>query len=439
MTEEQKIDVAVFRYGVIAEFVGTTRLDRGEREKLLRDKCTRKWQIPYTFRTHISRSTINRWVQRYNEDGCRLEALCPQNRTDQGQVRAIDEETSLAILELRRQQPKTTVPELVRILHQRQLVTTGRSVSQSTVYRFLHQHNLMRQEPAENADRRKFEAELPNDMWQSDVMHGPHLYYDGKQRKSYLIAFIDDHSRLIPHARFYLSEALAPFMEAFQAALGKRGLPRKLYVDNGAAFRSRGLEYTCAALGIALIHAKPYQPQGKGKIERFFRTVRTQFLPSFTGQSLEQINVEFEQWLEQTYHQRRHSSTGQTPLLRFTTKMHCLRASPENLLDYFRKAVRRRVNKDRSVVVDKRLFEAPVDLIGKRVELLYHDQSPEKVEIRFSGQSYGFLNQIDLHVNSRVKRDKNSQIELTGEETTQNGSSIETQTSPKSGLLWEKD
>jgi hypothetical protein len=297
----------------------------------------------------------------------------------------------------------------------------------------------MGQEPTQITDRRKFEAELPNDMWQSDVMHGPRLTYDGKQRKSYLIAFIDDHSRLIPHARFYLSEALAPFMEAFQAALGKRGLPRKLYVDNGAAFRSRGLEYTCAALGIALIHAKPYQPQGKGKIERFFRTVRTQFLPSFTGQSLEQINVEFEQWLEQTYHQRRHGSTGQTPRQRFTTKMHCLRASPDNLLDYFRKAVRRRVNKDRSVVVDKRLFEAPVDLIGKRVELLYHEQSPEKVEIRFSGQSYGFLNQIDLHVNSRVKRDKNGQVELTGEETTQNGSSIETQTRPQSGLLWEKD
>ena len=421
MTEEQKKEVAVFRYGIIADLVGATRLDRGEREALLREKCARKWQIPFSPRTRLSRSTIIRWVQKYNESGRRLEALYPQDRTDQGQVRAIDEETGLALLELRRQLPKTTVPELIRILHQRQLVTGGRSVSQTTVYRFLHQHNLMGQEPAAATDRRKFEAELPNDLWQSDVMHGPHLMCGGKRRKSYLIAFIDDHSRLIPNAQFYPSEALAPFMEVFQAALGKRGLPRKLYVDNGSAFRSRGLEHTTAALGVALIHAKPYQPQGKGKIERFFRTVRTQFLPEFSGQTLDQINASFENWLEQTYHQRRHGSTGQSPLQRFTARMKCLRAAPENLSDYFRKTVRRRVNKDRSVVVDKRLFEAPVDLIGKRVELLYHEHSPEQVEIRCSGQSYGGLRQIDLHVNSRVKRDKNGQVELTGAGLTQGG------------------
>ena len=101
--------------------------------------------------------------------------------------------------------------------------------------------------------------------------------------------------------------------------------------------------------------------------------------------------------------------------------MHCLRSSPENLTDFFRKAVRRRVNKDRSVVVDKRLFEAPVALIGKRVELLYHEQTPDQVEILYSGQSYGSLQPIDLHVNSRVKRDKNGQIEFTGAGMTQSG------------------
>jgi len=426
MTEEQKKEVAVFRYGIIADFVGATRLDRGERESLLREKCDRKWSIPFSPRTRISRSTMIRWIQKYNEGGRRLESLYPQDRNDQGHVRAIDEETGLALLELRRQLPKIPVPELTRILHQRQLVASGRSISQTSVYRFLHQHNLMGQGTAAPTDRRKFEAELPNDLWQSDIMHGPQVQCGDRRRKSYLIAFIDDHSRLIPHAGFYPSEALAPFMSAFQLALGKRGLPRKLYVDNGSAFRSKNLAHTCAALGIALIHAKPYQPQGKGKIERFFKTVRTQFLPTFSGHSLEQINAAFDIWLEETYHQRRHSSTGQTPLQRFTAKMQCLRAAPEGLLDYFRKTVRRRVNKDRSVVVDKRLFEAPVALIGKRVELLYHEQSPEQIEIYASGQSYGLLQQIDLHVNSRVKRDKNGQIELTGAQL------------PKGGRLWEE-
>ncbi|MBW2690307.1 MAG: helix-turn-helix domain-containing protein, partial [Deltaproteobacteria bacterium] len=172
MTEEQKKEVAVFRYGIIADFVGATRLDRGEREALLREKCDRKWLIPFSPRTRLSRSTIVRWIQKYNEGGRRLESLYPQDRNDQGQVRAIDEETGLALLELRRQQPKMPVPELTRILHQRQLVTGGRSVSQTSVYRFLHQHNLMRQGSAAPTDRRKFEAELPNDLWQSDIMHG---------------------------------------------------------------------------------------------------------------------------------------------------------------------------------------------------------------------------------------------------------------------------
>jgi transposase InsO family protein len=421
MTEEQKKEVAVFRYGVIADFVGATRLDHGEQEALLREKCARKWQIPFSSRTRLTRSTILRWVGRYNEGGGRLEALYPQDRADQGKGRALDEETSLALLDLRRQMPKTGVPELIRIMHERQICSAGSHLSQTTVYRFLHQQGLMGRQQAIPLDRRKFEAELPNDLWQCDVMHGPLLEDGAKRRKSYLIAFIDDHSRLITHGEFYFSEGVAPFMEAFQGALLKRGLPRKLYVDNGSAFRSRQLEHTAASLGIALIHAKPYQPQGKGKIERFFKTVRSQFLPSFTANTLQKINGAFDAWLCDHYHQRTHSSTSQSPFKRFTSQMQCLRAAPENLRDHFRKTVRRRVNKDRSVVVDKRLFEAPVELIGKRVEILYHDQSPEQVEIRHSGRSYGLLRQVDLHVNSRVKRDRNGQIELVGQGVCEGG------------------
>lgn len=424
MTEEQKQQVAVFRFGVIAEFVGAIRLDHGEREALLRQKCARRWQIPFSTKTRIGRGTILRWVRRYLEQGGRLDALYPQGRADRGKVRALDEETSLSLAELRRQLPRTPVPELIRLMHERRLASAGTHLSQTTVYRFLHQQGLMAKEAPAPVDRRKFEAELPNDLWQCDVMHGPHLSCDGRRRKSYLIAFIDDHSRLIVHGRFTFSEALAPFMEAFSQALLGRGLPRKLYVDNGSAFRSRQLEYTAASLGIALIHAKPYQPQGKGKIERFFRTVQSQFLPGFAGDTLEAINAAFDHWLDH-YHQRPHSSTGQSPFKRFTAQMQCLRSAPANLTDYFRKTVRRRVNKDRSVVIDKRLFEAPVELIGKRVELLYHEQSPELVEIRCSERSWGCLRQIDLHVNSRVKRDRNGQIELVG------------QGACESGRLWE--
>ncbi|MDM7996203.1 MAG: DDE-type integrase/transposase/recombinase [Acidobacteriota bacterium] len=426
MTEEQKKEVAVFRYGIIADFAGATRLDPGEQEKLLQDKCARKWQIPYSGRTRLSRSTILRWVRAYNEGNGKLEALYPQERADLGGDRALDEETGMTLIELRRQLPTASVPVLIRMLHEQQLIPAGTPLSQTTVYRFLHRNNLMSRKTPDCSDRRKFEAESPNDLWQSDVMHGPVLFCGGKRHKSYLIAFIDDHSRLIPHARFYPSEGLASFMDCFSQALRKRGLPRKLYVDNGSAFRSRQLEFTTASLAIALIHAKPYQPQGKGKIERFFKTVRTQFLPFFKGETLDAINLAFTLWLEDQYHQRTHSSTGQSPFTRFTSKMECLRNAPDNLNDYFRKTVRRRVNKDRSLVVDKRLFEAPVALIGRRVEVLYHEHTPEQLEVRYNGESYGLLYQLDVHVNSRVRRDKNNQIEL-----------AEPIAPGKGGQLWE--
>lgn len=425
MTEEQKQRVAVFRFGIIHEFLDAVRLDHGEQEELLRRKCDRRWEIPFSNRSSIGRSTILRWIQQYKASGGKIESLYPQERNDRGKARALDGETSLALLECRRKMPELTVPALIRIMHERRFVSAGNSLNPSTVYRFLHSHNLMIKENSP-VDRRKFEVELPNDLWQCDAMHGPLLMYGGKKRKSYMIAFIDDHSRLIPHGQFYFSEGLSCFMDAFIQALLKRGLPRKLYTDNGSAFRSRQLEYTTAALGIALVHARPYTPQGKGKIERFNKTVQTQFLPCFKGDTLEEINEAFDLWLSGDYHVRPHSATEQSPFKRFTSKMECLRSAPENLMDYFRKRTHRRVNKDRSVVVDRRLFEAPVALIGKKVEILYHQESPEQVEIRYQEKSYGLLRQVDLHVNSRVKRDRNGQIELSGEGTCE------------TGQLWEK-
>lgn len=425
MTEEQKQRVAVFRFGIIHEFLDAVRLDHGEQEELLRRKCDRRWEIPFSNRSSIGRSTILRWIQQYKASGGKIESLYPQERSDRGKARALDGETSLALLECRQKMPELTVPALIRIMHERRFVSAGNSLNPSTVYRFLHSHNLMIKENSP-VDRRKFEAELPNDLWQCDAMHGPLLMYGGKKHKSYMIAFIDDHSRLIPHGQFYFSEGLSCFMDAFVQALLKRGLPRKLYTDNGSAFRSRQLEYTTAALGIALVHARPYTPQGKGKIERFNKTVQTQFLPCFKGDTLEEINEAFDLWLSGDYHVRPHSATEQSPFKRFTSKMECLRSAPENLMDYFRKRTHRRVNKDRSVVVDRRLFEAPVALIGKKVEILYHQESPEQVEIRYQEKSYGLLRQVDLHVNSRVKRDRNGQIELSGEGTCE------------TGQLWEK-
>ena len=422
MKEQQKLDVAIFRFGIIQDFVNSPNLIHGEREKLMREKCARKWDIPHSDRTSIGRSTIQRWVQLYEDSGCRLESLYPKERSDKGSFRVLDGDSRQILKQMRKEMPDRTVPFIVKTLEEDE--KRPASVSTATVYRFFNQHNLMR--PCKvPEDRRKFEAEHPNEMWQSDVMHGPHVEMDGKQRKSYLIAFIDDHSRLIVHGGFYRSERTLSFMDAFEQALLKRGLPRKLYVDNGSAFRSRRLMHTSASLGIALCHARPYQPQGKGKIERFFKSVRSQFLPGFTGTTLDEINDAFEEWLSREYNDRIHSATGQTPLDRFVAGIECLRSSPEDLKDHFRKKIRRRVNKDRTIILDKHLFEGPVSLIGKQVDLLYHDNEYERVELQYQKHSYGFLKEVDPHVNYRVKRDKNNDPVIISDATT-----------PLSGQMW---
>jgi putative transposase len=175
---------------------------------------------------------------------------CPEKRGDRGKTRKFDDETIAIILNERRKSLHLPVPLFLASLKNQCLVpqTTGLS----TIYRLLHQHELMQHTTAPE-DRRKFEARLPNDIRQSDVMHGPKVSVDQKHRKTYLIAFIDDHSRLIVQGAFYLSENLFSFMDAFEKALAKRGLPRKLYVDNGAAFRSHKLAFTCASLAVSLV------------------------------------------------------------------------------------------------------------------------------------------------------------------------------------------
>ena len=409
MEKDKKMQIATFRFGVISDFVGGARLSRGERERLLGEKSDRSWDIPHTGRTRISRTTIQDWVRRYERGGRRLEALFPQDRQDRGLSRALDAEVALTLKKLRLEMPKATVRTLMEEIRTRGLLRSGEEVSPATVYRFLHHHGLMAPAQSSLPDRRRFEAELPNDLWQSDAMHGPTVQEGGRQRKTFLFVFLDDHSRLIPHAQFYLTERLDNYLDALRQALLKRGLPRKLYLDNGPAFRSQHLAQITASLGIALIHSSPYQPEGRGKVERVFRTVRSQFLAAHPApQDLISLNNALQTWIDSDYHRRDHSTTGQSPLQRFTAHLECLRPAPANLEDHFRKRARRRVEKDRSVSLNGRLYEAPLPLIGKSLSLLYHDHDPARVEILFENHSFGFLKPLDLQVNARIRRGKDA-------------------------------
>ncbi|MFH1992180.1 MAG: Mu transposase C-terminal domain-containing protein [Pseudomonadota bacterium] len=165
----------------------------------------------------------------------------------------------------------------------------------------------------------------------------------------------------------------------------------------------------------------------KGKIERWFKTVRSRFLSNCTVTSLSELNAALDRYLNDDYHQRKHSATGQTPLDRFTSNMHCLRSAPENLKDYFRKVALRKVAKDRTITLNGSIYEAPVALIGKRVELLYHQTDPQGIEVRYKNKSFGMLRTVDLAVNYRVKRDKNNNPQIHDTKSTRNY---------RSGKLW---
>jgi putative transposase len=409
MDNEGREKVALFRFGVISSLAGRKGLSWGEREELIRGIVGTSWEIPGSPRTSLSRSTVLHWLSLYEQSGGQLEALQPHIRCDRGTSRTLDGETEAALVALKRELPAASLPVLLKVARQRKILGAGFSVSLPSLYRLFKRHGLD-QDARLPQDRRRFETELANDLWQCDCMHGPKVLVGEKLRKSYLFAIIDDHSRLIPHAQFYLVENLEGFRDCLLAALEKRGLPRKLYVDNGSVFRSHKLKHGCARLGVALLHTTPYTPEGKGKIERFFGSLRKRFLPLLQDPlSLEQLNERLAAWIETDYHSRVHSSTGQTPLERYLAHLSLLRPAPRDLRDYFRTSVRRKVDKDRTVSLYGKIYEAPLGLIGKVVNLLFHEQDPSRIEVLFDEKSQGFLVPLNAAINSRIRRTAHQQ------------------------------
>lgn len=410
MNKELREQIALFRFGVISPLINRKGLGWGERERLLQQITSKEWQIPATTRTSVGRATVRRWISCYERDG--IDGLKPRLRSDRGATRCVDEETELALIHLKRELPEASLPVLLKVARQRKVIGYDFSVSPQSIYRMFRRRGV--DKPQESpVDRRRFEAEMANDLWQSDCMHGPRVTVEGKLRKTYLFAVIDDHSRLIPHAQFYLRENIESFRDCLIQALQKRGLPRRLFVDNGAPFRSHRLKYACARLGVALLHTTPYSPESKGKIERIMKTIRMQFLPLLPQElTLESLNRKLEDWVEKEYQKRRHSSTGQSPLERYLSQLALLRPAPKDLLDYFRIPVPRKVDKDRTVSLGGKLYEAPLGLVGKQVMLLYHPHDPERIEVIFDERSWGFLVPLNLSANSRVKRISGQQTEL---------------------------
>ena len=247
--------IALFRYGLIATLV-LEKLPRGEMIRRARELAEHDYDIPFSDRRHISVETLLHWAARYRTGG--LEALAPQPRSDRGKPRVIPPPLAQLIERLKRENPHRNGTTLLRELA---LVSEDGTVplSESSLYRFLKKNGLTKRQLLTKSGFKKFEAEYANQIWQSDVMYGPYVEREGGgKRQSFLCAVLDDASRLIPHGQFYADQGLESLLDCLRQAIAARGVPVRLYVDNGKIYRSRQLERIGASVGILIVHTPPY-------------------------------------------------------------------------------------------------------------------------------------------------------------------------------------
>src|SRR5258705_355567 len=323
---EQAEQVAYWRYQLIRD-AADPGLSPRARGRLVRSLAGSVHRGPFGEETQVSRQTVDRWIRTWRAGG--FTALQPPLR--QVTARTPAEVLDLAAA-LKREQPDRTAAQVARILR----AHSGWSPSERTLLRHFDRLELRTRldgQPPQSFGR--FEAEAPNVRWVGDALHGPKI----AGRKTYLFCFLDDHSRAVMGARWGLFEDVVRLTAALRRGLAARGVPQSIHVDNGSAFVDDALKRAAAKLGIRIIHSTPYRPEGKAKIERFFETVRGQFLVEIGDggriKDLEELNRLFVAWVETVYHRRVHDSTGCTPLDRWLAGAPFAQPSPDQLAEAF--------------------------------------------------------------------------------------------------------
>lgn len=216
---------------------------------------------------------------------------------------------------------------------------------------------------------------------------------------------------MIPYGGFFGNQSFDSLKTAFKEALCRRGIPQRLYTDNGKIYRSHQLQFVCASLGIALIHAKPYDPASKGKIERFFLTVRQRFYTTLTSEdlaSLDTLNEAFALWVEKDYNCRTHSALGMSPLDAYMAQASQVKVvtDPDSLEPLFWRRETRKVNPDATISIKKIFYEVPPKYIGQRIEVRYKPGDLEEVLVFDDGKEVARVRPVDLAANAVAKRQK---------------------------------
>ena len=388
--------IGLFRFQLISPAIDD-QLSTRARGVLVRQVAQGWHSDPFGNRVQFSRDTLDRWIRAWRQGG--FAALVPSPR--QTALRT-DADILAVAAALKRENPARTAAQVQRIL----VTAKGWAPSQSTLLRLFHRLELPGADGRTNGDPvfGRFEAGDPNELWTGDALHGRRV----GGRKTYLFAFIDDHSRLVVGHRWGFAEDTVRLAAALRPALGSRGIPRNVYVDNGSAFVDAWLLRACAKLGIRLTHSTPGRPQGRGKIERLFRTVNEQFLVEIADTTAEELTANntspaaallelnrlFTGWVETVYHQRVHTETEQQPLHRWTTGWERTGRRPQipgtdDLAEAFRWAEFRSVTKTATVSLFSNTYQVDPSLTGRRVELVFDPFDMTDIAVNHHGKSFG--------------------------------------------------
>lgn len=372
-------DVGLFRYSLVAE-AASPALSAAQRGQLVRSLAAVDHLGVDGEWVSVGRSTLDRWLRAYRVGG--FEALVPKPRP----AGPVTDAGILALAEAaKREVPARTAAQVRRVMAS----TGGPVCSVRTIQRHFTRLGLNTR-PDGSAPRvfGRFEAARRNERWSGDALHGPQV----AGRKTYLMAFVDDHSRACPAHRWAYGEDTLRLAAAFRAGLAARGVPESVLVDRGAAFVNSQFHRACATLGVRLVHARPHSPTTKGKVERFFRTVRSQFLVEVEARGvadLVELNSLFTAWVEVVYHRAVHSETGVTPLARFMADSPPSLPSPEKLREAFLWAETRTVTKTSTVSLHGNSYEVDAALVGRKAELIFDPFDLCDIEVRYDGRPMG--------------------------------------------------
>ncbi|MDQ1378465.1 MAG: putative transposase [Acidimicrobiaceae bacterium] len=377
---DRATEVALFRYALIRE-AADPKLSNAERGRLVRDLAAGAHVGPGGIEVRVGRSTVDEWIRAWRKGG--FEALKPKPRASSPKVPRHVLDLAEA---LKRENPARTAAQVCQVL----AVAVGWAPNPRTVQRHFHRIGMTRASLAAGKAVAfgRFEAKRPNELWVGDALHGPII----GAHKAILFAFLDDHSRLFTGYRWVTAEDTLRAEAALRVGLASRGVPDAVYLDNGSPFVSHQLLRACASLGVRMIHSRPGRPEGRGKIERVFRTVRDQFLVEVTHSeigSVARLNELFAAWAESVYHHATHSETNMTPLERFATGATLRYPTAAQLHEAFLWSETRTVTKTATVSLFSNTYEVDAALVGRKVELVFDPFDLTDIEVRWSGRPMG--------------------------------------------------